>query len=147
MLLLRLASMCELGSKRSAPAPEGPEACGGKPGGPQPSKARLRFSTAASSRARSVLVFLFIGLIGCSLFQVSRWRADADEHRLDRYLNDVAVLPAIRLGISRRNLNVGSLSFGFCCIHPEASIPLLNHSWVSLAIRCGSHHQLRDAHR
>jgi hypothetical protein len=40
------------------------------------------------------------------------------------YLNDVAVLPAIRLGISRRNLNVGSLGFGSRCIHPEASILL-----------------------
>jgi len=109
--------------------------------------ATLRFTTAAPSRARPVLVFLFIGLIGYSLSQVSIWRADADEPPLDRYLNDVAVLPAIRLGISRRNLNVGSLSFGFCCIHPGASIPLLNHSWVSLAIRYETHHQLRDTHR
>ena len=46
--------------------------------------ATLRFTTTAPSRARPVLVFLFIGLIGYSLSQVSIWPADADEPPLDR---------------------------------------------------------------
>jgi len=52
------------------------------------------------------------------------------------YLNDVAVLPAIRLGISRRDLDVSPLSFRFCRIHSQTPIPLLDHRWISLAIRC-----------
>lgn len=62
-------------------------------------------------------------------------------------LNNVAVLPTIRLGISRRDLNVSPLSFGFCRIHPQTAIALLDHRRVSLAIHCEPHHQLRNAHR
>ncbi len=62
-------------------------------------------------------------------------------------LNDVAVLPTIRLRISRRDLNVSPLNFRFCRIHSQTPIPLLEHRWISLAIRCEPHHQLRDAHR
>lgn len=62
-------------------------------------------------------------------------------------LNDVAVLPAIRVWISRKNLNVGSLSFGFCCIYSQTPIALLDHRRVSLSIRSEAHHQLRNTYR
>jgi len=51
-------------------------------------------------------------------------------------LNDVTVLPAICFGISWRDLNVSPLSFGFRRIHFQTPIPLLDHRWISLAIRC-----------
>ncbi|GAH95510.1 unnamed protein product [marine sediment metagenome] len=62
-------------------------------------------------------------------------------------LNDVTVLPAIRLGISIRNPNVNPLSFGFRSIHTQALIAVFDHRRVSLPICGKAHHQLRHTHR
>lgn len=51
-------------------------------------------------------------------------------------LNDITVLPAIRLWISIRNTNVSPLGFGLCSIHTQALIALFDHRRVSLPI-CG----------
>ncbi|SUD79114.1 Uncharacterised protein [Pseudomonas putida] len=62
-------------------------------------------------------------------------------------LNDITVLPAIRLRISIRNTNVSPLSFVFCSIHTQAPIALFDHRRVSLAICGKTHHQLRHTYR
>ena len=61
-------------------------------------------------------------------------------------LNDITVLPAIRLGISIRNPNVSPLSFGFCSFHTQAPISLFDHRRVSLPVCGKAHHQLRHTH-
>ena len=62
-------------------------------------------------------------------------------------LNDITVLPAIRLGISFRNTNVSPLGFSFCSIHTQAPIALFDHLRVSLPICGKAHHQLRYTYR
>lgn len=62
-------------------------------------------------------------------------------------LNEITVLPAIRLGISIRNTNVSPVSFGFRSIHTQAPIALFGHRRVSLPICSKAHHQLRHTHR
>lgn len=62
-------------------------------------------------------------------------------------LDYFAVLLTIRSKIRRRDCDIGSLSFGFCRIHSQAPVPLLDHRLVSLSIRSESHHQLWNTFR
>jgi len=62
-------------------------------------------------------------------------------------LDDLSMPPAIRTSISRGNRDICALSPRLRRVHPQTPIALLDHLWISLAIRCEPHHQLRNAHR